>query len=90
MSIVIQNHNINESLDALRLLIEEIDLSQQRGDLLKTVELAEGLEDLGAAVMWSAVANARTVPGVTWAEIGGKLRLTRQAVQQRFGTTDQK
>ncbi|HEY4269595.1 MAG TPA: hypothetical protein VGM94_15545 [Galbitalea sp.] len=79
-----QDANIAREITLLRETLILIEESQRDGDVLRTVELAEAIEDRGEAIMWSAVANARQVPNKTWAEIGGRLRITRQAAQQRF------
>lgn len=79
-----QNATIAREITLLRETLDRIEESQRDGDALRTMELAEAIEERGEAIMWSAVANARQEPNKTWAVIGGRLRITRQAAQQRF------
>jgi hypothetical protein len=80
-----QDRNVLDGVARLRRLLDDIDDSVSRGDALHTLELAEGLDDCSASILWSATASARSEPGTTWAVIGGRLGITRQAAHQRLG-----
>lgn len=82
-----QSRNIADSIARLRKVLDDIEDSQAAGDDLLTMQLAERIEEHSAAISWSAAANAHQVPGTSWTVIGGRLGITRQAAQQRFGAT---
>jgi hypothetical protein len=80
-----QDGNITAAIVRLRVVLDEIEQSQADGDDLLTMEIAEKMQDHVASIMWSASANAHDVPGTSWAVIGGRLGISRQAAHQRYG-----
>jgi hypothetical protein len=80
-----QDSNITAAIVRLRVVLDEIEQSQADGDDLLTMEIAEKMQDHVASIMWSASANAHDVPGTSWAVIGGRLGISRQAAHQRYG-----
>jgi hypothetical protein len=80
-----QDSNITAAIVRLRVVLDEIEQSQAGGDDLLTMEIAEKMQDHVASIMWSASANAHDVPGTSWAVIGGRLGISRQAAHQRYG-----
>ena len=56
------------------------------GDIERLTDLRV-LDDHVTRAIHTAVAGLRTA-GYSWAEIGNRLHITRQAAQQRFGSTD--
>jgi hypothetical protein len=81
-----QDSNITDAIARLRAVLVEIEQSQVDGDDLLTMEIAEKLQEHVAAIMWSASANAHEVPGTSWAVIGGRLGISRQAAHQRHAS----
>jgi hypothetical protein len=79
-----QDTNIASSIAQLRQVLAEIETSQNAGDDLLTMKLAEQLQEHGKSILWSASANAHEMEGTSWAVIGGRLGVTRQAGHQRF------
>ncbi|HMH58726.1 MAG TPA: hypothetical protein VK537_06060 [Galbitalea sp.] len=79
-----QDSNIADGIVGLRAVLDEIEQSQADGDDLLTMEIAEKMQDHVASIMWSASANAHEVPGTSWAVIGGRLGISRQAAHQRY------
>jgi biotin operon repressor len=79
-----QDGNITKAIAHLRAVLVEIEQSQKDGDDLLTMEIAETMQEHVASIMWSASANAHEVPGTSWAVIGGRLGISRQAAHQRF------
>src|SRR6056297_72242 len=62
------------------------DLLDTPDGALRLVAAAKVAADRGATLLDDAVAGARHA-GHSWAAIGGVLEISRQAAQQRFGTT---
>jgi hypothetical protein len=79
-----QDSNIADAIVRLRAVLDEIEQSQAVGDDLLTMEIAEKMQEHVASIMWSASANAHEVPGTSWAVIGGRLGISRQAAHQRY------
>jgi hypothetical protein len=86
MTKVEQDRNVIAGVARLRKALDELDSSVAADDSLRTLELAESLGDYTTSILWSATASARSEPGATWAVIGGRLGITRQAAHQRLGT----
>jgi hypothetical protein len=86
MTKVQQDRHVLDGVDRLRRILDEIEVSVVEDSPLRTLEIAEGIGDVADSILWSATASARTVPGTTWAVIGGRLGITRQAAHQRLST----
>jgi hypothetical protein len=86
MTVAEQNVNMATAITNLRSTLDSIEEAQAAGDALLAMQLAELIQDSGDAILWSAVANARSTPDTTWAVVGGRLGITRQAAHQRFGS----
>jgi hypothetical protein len=85
MTVAQQDLNLAAAISDLRATLDSIEQAQADGEALLALQLAELIQDSADAILWSAVANARTVPETTWAVVGGRLGITRQAAHQRFG-----
>lgn len=81
-----QDQHVVDGVARLRSALDEIDASVAADNSLRTLELASGLGSLTDSILWSATASARSTPGATWAEIGGRLGVSRQAAHQRLSS----
>lgn len=85
MTVAQQSQSLSDSIGKLRGTLDEIENAQRAEDYLLALQLAELVGDSSDAILWSATALARQVPGASWTVIGGRLGITRQAAQQRLG-----
>jgi hypothetical protein len=86
MSKAQQDQHVLDRVAELRVTLDDIEASIASGDSLQTLELADSLASYTDSILWSATASVRSEPGRTWAEIGGRLGVTRQAAHQRLGS----
>jgi hypothetical protein len=74
-------------LDELATLVEtHADAQLPAARLRAAIDLSRDLSDLGDAVIERVVVEARAA-GMSWTEIGQVFGTSKQAVQQRYGTT---
>lgn len=87
MTVAQQSQTLSDSIAKLRGTLDAIEEARTSEDYLLALELAELVRDSTDAILWSATALARQVPGASWTVIGGRLGITRQAAHQRLGGT---